>query len=269
MSEIDKLINQAFPDELRDVEPIDVDEDAILSMTLESLGLKPLLKPELPELPARRRRRAGEREQEPEFVEVPVVVRRRWMDWAGWAIAACLVLAFAVNWGPWLIDNLGFGLRPRSSGDMPVSESSEVYEMDSGSGASVYIASVSYGNEEMTLNLTLTPVMEPENLDLDEFTFEMTGDTGKALTRKSRRNEGNRVTLEYDLDGSRHLILTVRKSQVLRDGNGSEVGFAYKDVDKMELNLNNGRAESLLKNGRFEFDIYGTVAEPEPPEPED
>ena len=29
MSEIDKLINQAFPDELRDIEPIDVDEDAI------------------------------------------------------------------------------------------------------------------------------------------------------------------------------------------------------------------------------------------------
>ena len=38
MSEIDKLINQAFPDELRDIEPIDVDEDAILSRALENLG---------------------------------------------------------------------------------------------------------------------------------------------------------------------------------------------------------------------------------------
>ena len=79
MSEIDKLINQAFPDELRDIEPIDVDEDAILSMTLENLGLKPSPKIELPELtvrPPRRRHTGGQRkkEEEPEFVEVPVVV---------------------------------------------------------------------------------------------------------------------------------------------------------------------------------------------------
>ena len=50
MSEIDKLINQAFPDELRDIEPIDVDEDAILSRALENLGLKPSPRLELPEL---------------------------------------------------------------------------------------------------------------------------------------------------------------------------------------------------------------------------
>ena len=69
MSEIDKLINQAFPDELRDIEPIDVDEDAILSMTLENLGLKPSPKIELPELtvrPPRRRHTGGQRKKEEE-----------------------------------------------------------------------------------------------------------------------------------------------------------------------------------------------------------
>ncbi len=63
MSEIDKLINQAFPDELRDIEPIDVDEDAILSRALENLGLKPSPRLELPELTVkhpRRRNTAGQ-----------------------------------------------------------------------------------------------------------------------------------------------------------------------------------------------------------------
>ena len=62
MSEIDKRIGKAFPDELRDVEPIAVDEDAILKMTLDTLGLKPSPKPGLPEPGALRRQRgtAGE-----------------------------------------------------------------------------------------------------------------------------------------------------------------------------------------------------------------
>ena len=40
MSEIDKLVNRAYPDELRRVTPIAVDEGAILARTLEKLGLE-------------------------------------------------------------------------------------------------------------------------------------------------------------------------------------------------------------------------------------
>lgn len=271
MSEIDKLVNQAFPDELRDVEPIDVDEDAILSMTLDTLGLEPSQKVELSELiPARRHRPARKgKEQESsgtEFVEVPVVVRRRWMDWVGWAIAACLVLVLAVNWGPWLISNLDFGIGPRSDGEVFLGESSGVngaVTVEPTLGAHVSVYSVDYGGDAypggstIRITLVITPVAQAKELDMDDFSFELTdGVSGEALTRRSRSNEDNKVTLKYDLDGNRHLLLTVRMSQVLRDEEGHEVGFTYKDVDKLEFNLNTGKAESLLKNSQYDFRPY-------------
>lgn len=270
MSEIDKLINQAFPDELRGVEPIDVDEDAILAMTLDALGLESSPKAELPELiPVRRRSRpARKKEEKPEFVEVPVVVRRRWLDWAGWAIAACLVLVLAVNWGPWLINNLDFGIGPRSSVDGAVSgsgssESSGGVTVQHSFGASVGISRVSYdGDEEVSVTLVITPAIMPEELDMDQFGFEMEGEGGETITRLGRSSEGNRVTLRYGLDGSRHLILTVRQAKTLTDGRGNELGFTYEDIDKIEMNLNTGEGRSLLKNGHYTFAIYGTVVDP-------
>lgn len=267
MSEIDKLINQAFPDELRGVEPIDVDEDAILAMTLDALGLESSPKAELPELiPVRRRSRpARKKEEKPEFVEVPVVVRRRWLDWAGWAIAACLVLILAVNWGPWLINNLDFGIGPRSSGDGAVSGSSSEsngVKVENSFGASVGISRVSYGDEEMSVTLVITPVIMPEDLDMDQFGFEVEGDGSESLTRLVRSSEGNRVTLSYRLNGSRHLVLTVRQARLLKDGSGNELGFTYEDIDKIEMNLNTGEGRSLLKNGHYTFAIYGTVVDP-------
>ena len=72
MSEIDKLVNRAYPDELRRVTPIAVDEGAVLAQTLEKLGLAGAKRP------SRRRRRperyAGRHEarREARLVEVPV-----------------------------------------------------------------------------------------------------------------------------------------------------------------------------------------------------
>ena len=275
MSEIDKLINQAFPDELRDVEPIDVDEDAILAMTLDALGLESSTKAELPELiPARRRARTLPREEKTgpntEYVEVPVVVRRRWLDWAGWAIAACLVLILAVNWGPWLINNLDFGIGPRSSGDGVVSGSSSVssngVKVENSFGASVGISRVgNEGNDEVSITLVITPIFMPEELDLDQFSFEVEGEGGGSITRLGRSSEGNQVTLRYYLNGERHLVLTVRRqARLLMDGGGErvEMGFTYEDIDKIEMNLNTGEGRSLLKNGHYTFARYDVVMEP-------
>ncbi len=107
MSEIDKLVNRAYPDELRRVTPIAVDEGAVLAQTLEKLGLAGAKRP------SRRRRHperyAGRHEarREARLVEVPVEPpRRRWIGWAGWAAAACIAVACAVNFGPALLERL-------------------------------------------------------------------------------------------------------------------------------------------------------------------
>ncbi len=119
MSEIDKLVNRAYPDELRRVTPIAVDEGAVLAQTLEKLGLAGAKRP------SRRRRRperyAGRHEarREARLVEVPVEPpRRRWIGWAGWAAAACIAVACAVNFGPALLEHvLVYPTGARTAGD--------------------------------------------------------------------------------------------------------------------------------------------------------
>ena len=273
MSEIDKLINQAFPDELRDIEPIDVDEDAILSRALENLGLKPSPRLELPELTVkhpRRRNTAGQsKKEEPEFVEVPGVVHHRWRDWAGWAFAACLVLVVAVNWGPWLIKSLDFGLGPRSAGDAAAPESGGSPAVSGGAAfvleddsqkVSVAVASVSYGAEDtVTIEMTITPVMEPEELDLDQFDIRVSGDNADSVVRLSRSNEGNKVSLKYQLNGYRTIVLEIKQAKPLIDSSGNEVGFGYQAIDEIEVSFIAGQARSLNGNGVSHFDRYGAA----------
>lgn len=95
MSEIDKLVNRAYPDELRKVTPIAVDEDAILGRTLEKLGLEKDTQPS-----GEKRPRHGER-RPAKLVEVPLEREKGgWMKWAGWAVAACVAVVCAVTWWP-------------------------------------------------------------------------------------------------------------------------------------------------------------------------
>ncbi len=127
MSEIDKLVNRAYPDELRRVTPIAVDEGAILARTLEKLGLEEAKKP------ARRKKRRerymgrhGAR-REPRLVEVvEEPPRRRWIGWAGWAAAACIAIACAVNFGPALLEQML--VYPETASDLAGAGAAGAYE---------------------------------------------------------------------------------------------------------------------------------------------
>ena len=176
MSEIDKLINQAFPDELRDIEPIDVD---------------------------------GGRKDGPELVEVPVVVHHRWMDWAGWAIAACLVLVFAVNWGPWLINNLDFGLGPRSTGEVSFpdgggSMAPGIIAEDGSYSIKMKAIKAKYGYDSATFTLSFE-ISGEEDIDLDKVEVQLeSNEDGKKVSKISRNSFGQEM--EIQLRG-----ITIRK----------------------------------------------------------
>ncbi len=266
MSEIDKLIGKAFPDELRDVEPIAVDEDAILKMTLDTLGLKPSPKPGLPEPGALRRQRgtAGEDSKpEPEFVEVPVVVHHRWVDWAGWAIAACLVLVLAVNWGPWFINNLDFGLGPRSPGGVSSRKEGSASEngqwvMQNVLGASVEEFSADYGEDgTVTFRLRIEPVGSSQEIDLDKFDIQLEGKDGERLDRVIRSSSGNEVSLTYEMGRDVGLVMTLQQPVPLKDSStGMNIGYAYGVIDKLNIDISTGMAYSVLKNGSFRFESY-------------
>ena len=64
----------------------------------------------------------------------------------------------------------------------------------------------------------------------------------------------------------RHLILTVRQLVPLLDKNGEEVGLAYQNIEKLEMNLNTGIVKSQVTNKGYTVDAYGTVVEPAPRE---
>lgn len=261
MSEIDKLINQAFPDELRDIEPIDVDEDAILAMTLEQLGLEPDSAEPPDTAAARPLRRLTERhgqkaKGEPELIEVPVVVHHRWMDWAGWAIAACLVLAFAVNWGPWLINNLDFGIGPRSAGNITVSGSGVADEYSTGDlvrggTVRVSISSVEYGEEDtMTITLFVNDLGTNELPDLDKLEVSLTSG-GKELERVGRSNVDRKISVTYRIDGVNSITLTVR--QLIPSSSGEALSWTYEDVEVLSMDLIGGSATSRFDGGKTQF----------------
>lgn len=118
MSRIDKLVAKAFPDELRDVRPVETDEDALFGLTLEKLGLEPPA-PAAPEKPRGLLSflRRGKRQEK--LVEVPLErVRYRWAGWLAGTLAACLVLGCGIYWGGWMMNSLGIGARPHSAGDV-------------------------------------------------------------------------------------------------------------------------------------------------------
>lgn len=248
MSEIDKLINQAFPDELRDIEPIDVDEDAILQLTLQQLGLKPSQKLELPQLsptPVKSAKRSGEGQQEPELAEAPAAARHRWIEWAGWAIAACLVLAFAVKWGPWLIENLGFGLAPRSSGDVVQSEDRGLE--NSGYNTVISRFMVDYGYDTVTFTVYFdTAVEDSPDIDLDKLDIRVENEDSETVTRVRRSNLDQSVILIYELNGAQRLEMTVSQLVPIEGGESGEAGFIYRDIEKLNINLDEGVAYSGL-----------------------
>lgn len=115
MREIDKLVSRAYPDELRRVTPIPVDEKAILARTLGKLNLT-----EAASSTWKKGRYVGRhsKKPEPQLVEMPREPRqRRWTTWLGWAVAACLLLVAAVNFGPYMLQGMGLGTAPAAQGE--------------------------------------------------------------------------------------------------------------------------------------------------------
>lgn len=202
MSQIDKLVNKAFPDELRHVEPVDVDEDAILALTMEKLGLGQ----DQGAQPVKGKgilRGRGKRQEE-KLVAVPLVaVRRRWVDRIGIALAACLVLTCGVYWGPWLLHNLGFGSRaPASQGgytgaDAPQGGTDEVQA----GGVKVVIGEAETAGRGFTLKLMFfyqdgnTPV---DTRELSLYDISVTDGAGQAFPYNSRANRSGTVNLVFD-----------------------------------------------------------------------
>lgn len=307
MSEMDKLVNRAFPDELRNVEPVDVDEDAILALTLEKLGLDQAGELAGADEPVEtvRVRKPSKPQKEEKLVEVPVVVlKHQWLNWAGWAVAACLVIAFVANWGPWLITNLGFGTgQPKSSGehsnyvdrydrpsdrvlvpqetirpetlpetDPPASTPEPDNAMILGETSQVYVMldDVSYGENYETITLTLR-LQSPEEINVDEFDLKLEAQdytSRNDLERVRRSNEGDQVTLTYKFKDVSYLPttlqLTVRQQVPMLDSSGDEVGFGYKIVERMHLDLNAGYASTSYNTGLTYFD--GMLNAPASPE---
>lgn len=109
MSEIDKLVNQAYPDELRRVSPIAVNEEAVLARTLDKLGLDGS-EPAKGQTKKKKGRYVGRHEAQREIhlVEVPQEPepKHRWIGWISWAAAACLLITCAVRFGPFLLSNI-------------------------------------------------------------------------------------------------------------------------------------------------------------------
>lgn len=121
MREIDKLVSRAYPDELRRVTPIPVDEKAILARALGKLNLTEAA-PAARKEPSfwKKGRYVGRhsKKPEPQLVEMPREPRqRRWTTWLGWAAAACLLLAAAVNFGPYMLQGMGLGTTPAAQGE--------------------------------------------------------------------------------------------------------------------------------------------------------
>lgn len=121
MREIDKLVSRAYPDELRRVTPIPVDEKAILARTLGKLNLTEAAPAARKEPSSRKKGRyvgRHSKKPEPQLVEMPREPRqRRWTTWLGWAAAACLLLAAAVNFGPYMLQGMGLGTTPAAQGE--------------------------------------------------------------------------------------------------------------------------------------------------------
>lgn len=199
MSQIDKLVNKAFPDELRHVEPIDVDGDALIARTMEKLGLpQPTARPAAPQGKAPK----GER-----LVAVPLVaVRHLWVNRAGWALAACLVLACGIYWGPRLLRDLGFGSRaPASQGDA----APHGYVQDTGSSAApgnglsvaVDVTEVKTAGRGFSVSLYFYDQATHQAIDTREvslYDITLANRDGGVFQYDSRANRNGTVTLTFD-----------------------------------------------------------------------
>ncbi|RKJ41726.1 hypothetical protein D7X94_02620 [Acutalibacter sp. 1XD8-33] len=266
MSEIDKLVNRAFPDELRNVEPVSVDEDAVFARTLEKLGLD--APGRVREGPTLLKKDHG-KIQEKKWVEVPPeTVKHRWMSWTGWAVAACLVVACAVSWGPWLASNLGFGTREPGpaekglGGGTPYSLSSGSSETDgvfvpaevtghtpyppfptpsAGESGEISAEELSIGDGGFTVDLRFSgmSVAEIGRFEIAAYNAE----SGEALECSGRTNASGRVEVSFLWD-QKYLVGEARLEISRLTGDGSSK-YDFEFVDSFLLDLASRKITSM------------------------
>ena len=192
-----------------------------------------------------------------------MVVHHRWVDWAGWAIAACLVLVCAVNWGPWLINNLDFGTGPRSPGDTVSTESSgggrlAGYITEPMPDVTVSLEEVSYSGPE-TITITLkfrgnTP------WDMDEFDIKVSGTGSETVTKTGRSSQGSEVSVTCELNGARKLLVKVSRMVAAELDDGS-TAYVLQELDTMVLDLDIGQANSRRWDSLINFTPYSDGTE--------
>lgn len=296
MKELDKLIGRAFPDELRNVEPVDIDEDVILRLTRQKLGLEDmeehLQENDIPQVISKPHPKKenilvfGE-----DMIEAPPARPKRypWLNYAGWAAAVVLLVVCGVTWVPWLMLNLGFGTGPRSAGDgtSGISSSSQVSEqaLDDPSPSSpltvgqtadvsIYPVFAEYVPESssnptayFTLCLGFSP-LSTNSLDVDLSLYQVTlygPDNTVIPTGNQSISYGEKtITLTYYASPeNKNMTLNVSQLVPLQDGSGQQAGFSYQQVEVFDLDLEEGTAVSLISGKERSFQGFqDTSAEP-------
>ncbi len=192
-----------------------------------------------------------------------MVVHHRWMDWAGWAIAACLVLVFAVNWGPWLINNLDFGLGPRSTGEVSFpdgggSMAPGIIAEDGSYSIKMKAIKAKYGYDSATFTLSFE-ISGEEDIDLDKVEVQLeSNEDGKKVSKISRNSFGQEmeIQLNYKLDMARDLTMTVSYLVPLSVDRGETAGYYYQEIEKLNINLRSGLARSQRSDREYSFEPY-------------
>ncbi len=255
MSEIDKLVNRAFPDELCNVEPIPVDETTVLSLTLQKLGLEQPAEPQ-PEkthgknpLPAPR----AVRPPEEQLVEVPLEkLKYHWASRIAWGAAACLLLAAAVRIGPALMGSMG--ARPRSPGISQASRASESSLVPASPGPTAMpsldpspilqeIASIS--SQDLAIEVSAIEAVEGENAFQVSLLFP--GQSAEAV---------GRYNVKID-NGDSNVSVSCRSRSNMEEHSVLVFGFDYVDnfmSDQVDLVV---EAQVESENGTY---YYNQVA---------
>ena len=278
MSEIDKLINEAFPDELRNVEPVQIDDSAILCLTLHKLGLD---EPASTASARHMRGRKGNALRQRRFIEAPSApVRSLWISRAGWAAAACVLLAAVLRFVPWT--NIFSGYRvemPGASVRAAVSEAPSSEDSFSELEQENKIVTQSAPRTEVAIG-EADPNITVEHVDVDENSYGnffvylnfvgmssaeigqyvfIAADSSYEILRYAGISvfEGSAscVTFNKPFSGDNMVSLFIFKPELGEDGK-----FEYKLIRTFQIFLENGdfysQDDSISGTDLYDYGLY-------------
>ena len=250
MSEIDKLINEAFPDELRNVEPVQIDDSAILCLTLHKLGLD---EPASTASARHMRGRKGNALRQRRFIEAPSApVRSLWISRAGRAAAACVLLAAVLRFVPWT--NIFSGYRvemPGASVRAAVSEAPSSEDSFSELEQENKIVTQSAPRTEVAIG-EADPNITVEHVDVDENSY---GNFFVYLNFVGMSSAESCVTFNKPFSGDNMVSLFIFKPELGEDGK-----FEYKLIRTFQIFLENGdfysQDDSISGTDLYDYGLY-------------